>query len=113
MIEIVREFVVHEEARHRFELAFGPGGAWSQLFGRAAGFRGITLLRDVNERRRYLMIEVWDSEAHRRRALAEQGAEHARLEADLAAMVTSRIELGAFTMLAAAAVRPARGALRR
>lgn len=108
MIEIVQEFVVHEEARGQFELAFGPGGAWSRLFARAAGFRGITLLRDVADRRRYLMIEVWDSAAHRERALAEHGAEHAHLEADLVAWAESRSELGAFTVLAAAGVRPAR-----
>ncbi len=110
MIEIIREFVVHEEARGRFELAFGPGGAWSRLFARAAGFRGITLLRDIGDRGRYLMVEVWDSEAHRERALAEHEAEHARLEADLAAWVASRAELGTFTMLAEAGVRPTRGA---
>ncbi|MCX7707474.1 MAG: antibiotic biosynthesis monooxygenase [Anaerolineae bacterium] len=108
MIEIIREFVVHEEARGRFELAFGPGGAWSRLFGRAAGFRGITVLRDIENRRRYLMFEAWDSDAHRRRALAEHETEGARLEADLAAWAESRTELGVFTMLAEAGVRPAR-----
>jgi hypothetical protein len=34
MIEIVWEFVVKEEARGQFELAYGPGGAWSKLFAR-------------------------------------------------------------------------------
>ncbi len=109
MIEIVREFVVHEEARGRFELMFGPGGAWSRLFGRAPGFCGATLLRDLRDRRHYLMIEVWDSEAHRERALAEQGAGHARLEADLADWCEAAAGLGAFTLLAEAAVRPTRG----
>ena len=46
MVEIVWEFVVKEEARGQFELAYGPGGAWSKLFARCPGFRGTTLLRD-------------------------------------------------------------------
>ena len=47
MIEIVWEYVVKEEARGQFELAYGPGGAWSKLFARCPGFRGTTLLRDT------------------------------------------------------------------
>ncbi len=109
MIEVVREFIVREGAHGPFELSFGPGGAWSRLFGRAPGFRGVTLLRDLKHRRRYLMIEVWDSEAQRVQALAERHAEHARLDADLVAWTEARADLGVFTMLAEAAVRPARG----
>ncbi len=109
MIEVVREFVVKEGAHGLFELSFGPGGAWSRLFGRAPGFRGVTLLRDLKDRRRYLMIEVWDSEARRAQALALRHVEHERLDADLAAWIEARADLGAFTMLAEAAVRPARG----
>ena len=48
MVEIVWEFVVREETRGQFELAYGPGGAWSKLFARCLGFRGTTLLRDTN-----------------------------------------------------------------
>ena len=47
MIEIVCEVVVKPEASGLFALAYGPGGAWSDLFTRAAGFRGITVLRDA------------------------------------------------------------------
>ena len=44
MVEIVCEFVVKEETRGQFELAYG--GAWSKLFTRCPGFRGTTVLRD-------------------------------------------------------------------
>ncbi len=109
MVEIITEFVVNEEARGRFELMFGPGGAWSRLFGGAPGFRGITLLRDAQARRRYLMVEVWDAEARRAEALADRAAELAALDAGLADCCEARADLGAFTMLAQAAVRPLRG----
>ncbi len=108
MVQIVREFVVREEARGPFELAFGPGGLWSRLFARSIGFQGITLLRDTKNPRRYLMVESWGTEAQREQALAEQQEEYAQLEAALAKWTESRAEWGVFRMLAQAAVRPLR-----
>ncbi len=106
MIEIVWEFVVREEARGQFELAFGPGGAWSNLFARCSGFRGTTVLRDMENPGRYLAIDLWDTEAQREQALAERQAEYADLEAAFAEWVESRTEVGVFTVLAEATVRP-------
>jgi len=112
MVEIVWEFVVKEEARGQFELAYGPGGAWSELFARCPGFRGTTLLRDTRDRRRYLAIDLWDTEAHREQMLAERQAEYSELEAAFAGWVESRTEVGVFRVLAEATVRP-RGRARR
>jgi heme-degrading monooxygenase HmoA len=106
MVEIIWEFVVKEEARGRFELAYGPGGAWSKLFARSQGFRGITLLRDTRNPRRYLAVDVWDTESQREQALAEQKAEYSTLDAALADWTESRTEVGTFSMRAEAAVRP-------
>lgn len=110
MVEIIWEFVVREEARGRFELAYGPGGAWSRLFARSPGFRGLTLLRDVRNPRRYLAIELWDTEAQREQALGEAMEGHAELEATFADWSESRAELGVFRVLAEATVRPPGGA---
>jgi heme-degrading monooxygenase HmoA len=68
MVEIVWEFVVKEEARGQFELAYGPGGAWSKLFARCPGFRGTTVLRDTKNPRRYLTIDLWETGAQREQA---------------------------------------------
>jgi heme-degrading monooxygenase HmoA len=106
MVEIIWEFVVKEGARGQFELAYGPGGAWSKLFARSEGFRGITLLRDVGNPRRYLAVDVWDTEAQREQVLDEQKAEYSSLDASLADWTESRTEVGTFTMRAEAAVRP-------
>jgi len=81
MVEIVWEFVVKEEARGQFELAYGPGGAWSKLFARCPGFRGTTMLRDTKNPRRYLTIDLWETGAQREQALAERKAEYSDLEA--------------------------------
>lgn len=106
MIEIVCEFVVKEEARGQFELAYGPGGAWSKLCTGAPGFRGTTLLRDTENPRRYLAIDLWDTEAHREQMLAEREAEVASLEAAFDDWTESRAELGTFRVMAEATVRP-------
>ena len=106
MIEIVWEFVVKEEAQGQFELAYGPGGAWSKLFARCPGFRGTTLLRDTKNPQRYLSIDLWDTEAEREQMLAERKAEYSDLEAAFDEWTESRTEVGIFTVLAEATVRP-------
>lgn len=106
MVEIIWEFVVKEAARGQFELAYGPGGAWGNLFGRQPGFRGTTLLRDTRNPRRYLVIDLWETEALREQVLVEQKAEYADLEARLGGWVESRTNMGTFSALAEATVRP-------
>jgi hypothetical protein len=109
VIEEVQEFVLKDEGRGQFELAYGPGGAWSNLFARSPGFRGMTVLRDTDDRRRYLTITVWASAALRAKALAECSAEYADLKASLNAWTESVHALGVFRMLAEATVRPIGG----
>lgn len=106
MVEIVYEFLVKEEARGLFELAFGPGGAWSRLFARAPGFRGTTLLRDTRNPCRYLAIDLWETEPQWEQALAEHQAEYVDLEATFDQWTESRAVLGTFRVLAEATVRP-------
>ncbi|UCF62453.1 MAG: antibiotic biosynthesis monooxygenase [Anaerolineaceae bacterium] len=106
MIEIVWEFVVKEEAQGQFELAYGPGGAWSKMFARYPGFRGITLLRDTEDPRRYLAIDIWDTEVQREQILVEREDEYSKLEAVFADWTESKTEMGVFRVLAEATVRP-------
>jgi hypothetical protein len=112
MIEIICEFIVKEEARGQFELAYGPGGAWSNLFAGCPGFRGTTLLRDTKEPRRYLAVDLWDGEAQRAQALVERKDDYTNLEAAFGDWTESRSELGSFRVQAEATVRP-RGRVRR
>jgi hypothetical protein len=112
MIEIVWEFIVKEQARGQFELAYGPGGAWSKLFAQCPGFRGTTLLRDMNNPRRYLTIDFWDTMAQREQMLAEHKAECSNLDAAFSDWTKSKTEVGIFRVLAEATVRP-RGRARR
>jgi heme-degrading monooxygenase HmoA len=106
MIEIVWEYVVKEETRGQFELVYGPGGAWSRLFGRCPGFRGTTVLRDTKNPQRYLTIDIWDSEVQQEQALAENKSEYADLQAVFDTWAESMIEVGTFSLMAEGTVRP-------
>ena len=113
MIEIIREFVVKDKAREQFELVFGPGGAWSKLFAKSPGFRGTTLMRDTKVTRRYLTIDLWNTEAQRDQSLSDRQAEYSDLEAFFDEWTESKTEMGTFSVLAEATVRPRGKAGRR
>ena len=106
MIEVLWEIAVNDAARARFELIFGPGGAWSKLAAASGGFRGTTLLCDAAAPQRYLVIEVWDEETDRAEMEAAHPGELAALEAAFAECGASRRRLGVFTLRSQAAVRP-------
>ena len=106
MIQIVWQYEVKEEARSTFELAYGPGGAWSELFAKCPGFRGTALLRDTNNPRRYLTIDSWDSEAQRGAMLAKHGDEYSALDAAFREWTIREAEVGVYRILAEALVRP-------
>lgn len=105
MIQIVWQYQVREEARARFELAYGPGGAWSNLFARSPGFRGTVLLRDTREPRRFLTIDTWDSEAERDALLDRHRAAYTALNASFREWTEAETEIGVFRVLAEASVR--------
>ena len=50
MIEILWEFVVHEDKKEEFERHYSPQGTWAQLFGRSPAYHGTTLLAGENNR---------------------------------------------------------------
>lgn len=58
----VWEYEVPGDRAAAFAAAYAPDGAWGQLFGRAAGFLGTELYRDVARDDRYLTIDRWQDE---------------------------------------------------
>lgn len=106
MIEVVSEVVTKAGTGGRFELVFGPGGAWSKLFSDSPGFRGTTVLRDRDNPRRYLTVDLWDSEDAHEQALADEAHAYLALETELREWVELKHELGTFRVLNRATVRP-------
>ena len=105
MIQIIWEFVVKAEAVGQFEQAYGPDGAWARLFQAYPGFRGTTLLRDTDNPRRYLTIDIWDTAADRKRMLTQAKAHYSDLDEALADLTESEDEIGNFTIPAIATLR--------
>lgn len=61
MFLILWEFEVKPGGEERFEDAYGPGGAWTLLFGRASDYRETRLLCDPSRERTYLTADFWES----------------------------------------------------
>jgi heme-degrading monooxygenase HmoA len=65
VVQFVWEFIAREDKAPEFERHYSSTGAWAKLFQKSAGFRGTELLHDMENRRRYVTIDRWDSfEAH-------------------------------------------------
>jgi heme-degrading monooxygenase HmoA len=105
MIQIVWEFIVKEAAVDRFLRAYGPDGAWSRLFQEYPGFLGTTLLRDEENPRRFLTIDVWETGSHRKRMLTHAKAQYSDLDEVLADLTESEDEIGIFETLPNVTVR--------
>jgi len=94
MIEIIWEFVVHEESREEFEREYSSSGAWAQFFRRSPAYQGTRLL--AGEANRYVTIDRWDTqEAYEEFRLANR-PEYSDLDAKFEAFTVSERCLGIF-----------------
>jgi hypothetical protein len=64
------------------------------------------VLRDTKDPRRYLTIDLWDTEAQREQMLAEREVEYSNLEAAFDNWAESRTGVGTFRVLAEATAHP-------
>jgi heme-degrading monooxygenase HmoA len=62
MFVVVWKFEVAEDKVAAFEAAYGPDGAWAQLFRLSPDYRGTELLRDAYIPGLYLTIDRWVDE---------------------------------------------------
>ena len=60
---IVWEFRVRADEVGPFLAAYGPEGAWAQLFRKSAGYLGTELLQDEWDKRRFVTVDRWNSAA--------------------------------------------------
>ncbi len=54
-------YIVRPERLEEYLAAYGPEGAWVQLFKGAEGYRGTELLKDREQEDCYITIDRWDS----------------------------------------------------
>ena len=61
MYVIIWEYHVKAEHTTEFEKIYGAMGAWAELFQKENGYLGTELLRDPQDRERYITIDRWAS----------------------------------------------------
>jgi heme-degrading monooxygenase HmoA len=97
MIALIWRYEVKEEARAAFEAAYGPTGAWAQLFARADGFRGTELFRADDGS--YLTLDVWRTQADFDAFMTEHKADYEALDRGTEAWTRSEHRIGAYEVL--------------
>lgn len=61
MVQFVWEFIARAGSEGEFERLYSGNGVWAELFAKAPGFLGTSLLRDTENARRFLTIDRWES----------------------------------------------------
>jgi heme-degrading monooxygenase HmoA len=93
---IVWQFVVLAGHEHEFEEAYGPHGAWAELFAKSSGFRGTELLRDASASGRYLTIDRWETAEAFEEFRGSHGGAYQALDARCSAWTESEVRIGAY-----------------
>lgn len=97
MHAIVWEFWAKAGQEAEFERVYGPEGAWARLFARGEGFLGTELLRDADQRGRYLTIDRWTSSAAFDAFRQRWAEEYRALDRQCEALRQRETPLGSFT----------------
>jgi heme-degrading monooxygenase HmoA len=97
MFVVVWQFEIAEEKVPAFEAAYGPDGAWAQLFRSSPDYRGTELLRDAYIPGLYLTIDRWASEDTFRAFRKDHDAEYETVDRACDALTTRETRIGAYT----------------
>jgi heme-degrading monooxygenase HmoA len=98
MFVVVWQFEIAEEKVVAFEAAYGPEGAWAQLFRTSPDYMGTELLRDAYVPGAYLTIDRWASEAAFRAFRKDHDADYEALDRSCDALTSSETRIGAYTV---------------
>jgi heme-degrading monooxygenase HmoA len=79
-----------------FERVYGPEGDWARFFGGGAGYVGTELLREVESRGRYLVVDRWDSREAYNAFVEANRAEYVRRVDETAFLYEQELRLGTF-----------------
>ena len=93
------EFVVVPDHAYDFERAYGPFGDWVQLFRRSTLFLRLALHRDLQEPRRFMTIDYWESQESIEGLRGRYAAEFEALESRCERYFDHRAAIGRFEML--------------
>jgi len=98
MFVVVWQFEISEEKVSAFEAAYGPQGAWAQLFRTSPDYLGTELLRDAYIPLTYLTIDRWTSEDDFRAFRKAHDLEYESLDRSSDALTRRETRIGAYTV---------------
>lgn len=101
MFVIAWEFRVKHNHLADFKQAYRPGGDWERLFQRAEGFIGTELLRDRDDRTRFLTIDKWTSRDHYERFREKFDADYVAIDARTEMFTDAEDRIGVFETIEA------------
>ena len=96
MYIIVWEFKAKAGCEAAFEQAYGPQGAWVNLFEKGEGFLGTELLQDTAEPGWYITIDRWATQAAFEEFRRRWAGDYEAVDARCAAWTENETALGSF-----------------
>ena len=96
MYVIVWRLRPHPGRETAFEQAYGPAGAWTQLFRRGEGYLGTELLRSLDLPDEYVAIDRWASEEAYRAFRLRWADAYTELDRHCEDLTAAEIPLGPF-----------------
>jgi heme-degrading monooxygenase HmoA len=93
---IIWQFTVEQRKVDAFLAAYGPAGDWAELFQRARGFCGTTLLRDAADPLRFVTLDRWDSLQDFERFRDEFGSEYVKMDSRFERLTSAEQLIGRF-----------------
>ncbi len=98
MFVVVWQFEIAEDKVAGFEAAYGPEGAWAQLFRTSPDYKGTELLRDAYIPGSYLTIDRWSSEEAFRAFRKDHDSEYEVLDRQCDALTSRETRVGAYNV---------------
>ena len=98
MFVVVWQFEIAEEEVPAFEAAYGPEGAWAELFRSSPNYLGTELLRDAYVPLTYLTIDRWNSEDDFRAFRRDHDPEYEALDRSCDVLTSRETRIGAYTV---------------
>ncbi|MDR3774406.1 MAG: antibiotic biosynthesis monooxygenase [Terracidiphilus sp.] len=98
MFVVVWQFEIAEEKVAAFEAAYGPEGAWAQLFRTSPDYLGTELLRDAYIPGSYLTVDRWASEEAFRAFRRENDKGYEAIDRSCDALTSRETRIGAYTV---------------
>ena len=99
MVRIVWEFIARADKIQEFEHYYANSGPWAAMFRKSSGYHGTVLLRDMQNPRRFLTIDRWESAASHRAMHERSKAEFEELDRAGEAFTESERHSGVFEEL--------------